>query len=199
MTICNSATCARQDTSDLVCLDECDESSAGCICDKGFVRNERTDECVEVSECPNYYDGTTGDKCGGRSNQEWAGCGRTQCNHKTCNNPNSLNADCTDDCIPDNAGCVCTGEYVLDEETNECVLLTDCPNYKCSFKPYKKYMGCGINGCNNPTCEKPDTSDMGCAAVCLEENAGCVCTGGYVLDGTTDDCVLVKSCPNASD
>lgn len=57
---------------------------------------------------------------------------------------------------------------------------------KCT-KPHEIWVECGADCCNDPTCSRPNTSDV-CTAGCAKKG-DCVCKKGYFRDEFTGECV----------
>ncbi|XP_047984823.1 mucin-6-like isoform X2 [Leguminivora glycinivorella] len=90
--------------------------AGGCICEHGFVRNEKGD-CIDAKTCPN---------CGGDPNAE-PGCGNP-C-RPTCANPaGTPAAECTTFC--EFNACDCKEGYILNTDVDppRCVYPKDCKN-----------------------------------------------------------------------
>src|SRR6266487_929288 len=83
-------TCTRQSREGIICTDQC---VSGCFCDedRGYVRDETTNQCVLKESCP---------VC--QANAHYRDCG-SSC-PLTCNRPSREGIACTDQCV---RGCFC--------------------------------------------------------------------------------------------
>ncbi|XP_072167120.1 zonadhesin-like [Diadema setosum] len=155
------ATC--EDPDPQICTSLC---VTGCFCPPGLVKNG--DECVMLQDCPNIEGDCTGGK-------EFQACGPS-C-ERTCNSPVDLL--CIAMCQP---GCFCPeGTVPLDQDSDVCVPVEDCPNPCGSNSPLVPY------NCR-PVCRVCNQISQTCGG-CEE---GCGCPDDLYLDG--DKCVPQDEC-----
>ncbi|XP_071504940.1 zonadhesin-like [Diadema antillarum] len=140
---------------------------SGCFCEEGQVKNG--DECIMLEDCPNVQEANcTGGK-------EFQACGPA-C-EQTCSSPVDLL--CIAMCQP---GCFCPeGTILLDQDSDVCVPVEDCPNPCGSNSPLVPY------NCR-PVCRVCNQISQTCGG-CEE---GCGCPDDLYLDG--DKCVPQDEC-----
>ncbi|CAH0627257.1 unnamed protein product [Chrysodeixis includens] len=148
--------------------------SPACICNNNYVKDDQGN-CVPPEQCPS---------CGGDPNAV-SGCG-VNCG-RLCSNYNRTDVACITVCYPN--ACDCKKGYVLDENTNKCVLPNQCT------------LACGANeiysSCSNGGCGKWNCSQLGQPDLCIdviECIGGCICKEGY-LRTKEGICVPEKECP----
>ncbi|XP_068618090.1 serine protease inhibitor swm-1-like [Battus philenor] len=136
--------------------------------------------------------GAVGEGCG--ENEIFKRCGPA-C-QRSCDNPNPT---CTDQCV---TGCFCSGDRVRDDETQQCIEVSECPAPSLRIKRSKhqdlaiKIPGCGQNEvfkvCG-PACQKScKNPNPTCSGQCV---TGCFCSGDRVRDDETQQCIEVSKCP----
>uniref|UniRef100_A0A0N5C3Q0 TIL domain-containing protein n=1 Tax=Strongyloides papillosus TaxID=174720 RepID=A0A0N5C3Q0_STREA len=119
--ICSTAcpiTCSNHKNPPEVCVDSC---RIGCVCDKNYVFNKETEECVKPNECPT---GTTVEPettpvC--PKNMVYTKC-KSACEPR-CGIPANVTQVCTKECA--GVGCECREPFALDE-SNNCVEREKC-------------------------------------------------------------------------
>nr|QRN45218.1 zonadhesin-like 1 [Tineola bisselliella] len=147
----------------------------GCVCKKGFIRNNDVDyKCISKDECPPPV------TCG--KNEYYHECG-TSC-PPTCDNPNPQ--FCDKKC---NKGCFCIGDLVRNSK-GKCVPVDKCPDTKKCKKPNEVWDKC--NALCQTTCDNYKDPHKVCPAIC---KPGCVCAKGYARD-ENGDCIQTCDCPN---
>jgi len=169
---CGSACPTNCNTLDdfVICTRQC---VSGCFCDEdnGYVLNrENGYGCVLRESCGQCED----------ENSTFLECG-TAC-PRTCANPNPQ--FCTFNCVSE---CQCNDGFVLNEDTEECVRLDECPKEEQCEDENATFNQCGT-ACP-PTCENPTPGI--CTKQCVAE---CQCNKGYVLDESTGTCVRKDQC-----
>ncbi|RZB39094.1 zonadhesin, partial [Asbolus verrucosus] len=82
----------------------------GCVCKEGFIRNAEGGVCIPTDSCLEVC----------KENEVYNDCG-TLC-PGTCSEPvKSCNKMCA-------SGCFCQEGYILDNESQECIKIEECPN-----------------------------------------------------------------------
>uniref|UniRef100_A0A0K0F301 TIL domain-containing protein n=1 Tax=Strongyloides venezuelensis TaxID=75913 RepID=A0A0K0F301_STRVS len=111
-------TCSNYNNPPKDCTFQC---RAGCVCNEGFVHNEKTKQCVRSSECSS---GTTVEPettpvCS--KNMVYTKC-KSACPPR-CGIPTNVTSICTKECAGE--GCECREPFALDEFEN-CVRREEC-------------------------------------------------------------------------
>ncbi|XP_051166821.1 zonadhesin-like [Leptopilina boulardi] len=179
-------TCDKLDTSFCYNKTKCNR---GCECIKGYVRDLESDKCVLPHQCPRK-------DCG--PNEIYTSCRKDIDCVKACHNLNT--SSCTSDkpCYP---GCECKKGFVLEFQTDRCILPHQCPRYVrkqpiLSFRcgPNTRINGCGLS----PFCQTSCISLNHTNRRCLTDmtcHVGCGCEEGFLWDRIFHRCILPFECP----
>ncbi|XP_065887926.1 matrilin-2-like isoform X3 [Dysidea avara] len=175
------------------CTAEC---IVGCQCPNGTVLDEENNKCVMKKDCGCPVKGQVRMECAPPAN-----CA------KTCDNYDLIQA-CPPEC--GNFDCMCPNGTVIDEDKNECVEQSECPDrllysiHECQnssghygFLAYRQSVKCTVEGqeftmCGtacHPTCDAPNPEP--CTKQCI---IGCQCPRGLILDEENNKCVMKKDC-----
>ena len=147
-----------------------------CQCDKDYIVDEVSGECILETECPD-----PNPEC--PANESWNGCA-SPC-EETCQT--AAPDACIESC---EARCECNEGLIRDEATNKCV-----PRKQCSTcPPTKVWTKC--DDCSQKCGEPKVCVDLEQGAECP---GGCACPENTVWDDNKLECISFEECHNCAD
>ncbi|XP_063379474.1 zonadhesin-like [Cydia fagiglandana] len=156
----------------------------GCICKKGYLRADNG-TCIPKDQCPPSPDCPYGEK--------WDKCPTVPCEGDKCPKTKDSPQNCPTGIVCSPPRCVC-GYNRKRAENGSCILITDCPPFKCGKN--EMYVACSSN-CPGEKCSdyinqtKCPPFKIGIIVNC---KPACKCKKGYYRD-VKGNCILACDCP----